>query len=296
MAIIIDGTIVAAKVNEETARMVAEIETKYHLQPGLAVVLIGDNPASQVYVGRKVKKCAELGIYSEKIVLDGKAEMPEVLALIERLNRDPKIHGILVQSPTPHQIDENVVISAINPEKDVDCFHPVNVGKMLTGRTDGFFPCTPYGVMVLLQHYGIDPAGKHTVIIGRSNIVGKPLMALLIQKGKGADATVTIVHSKTKNLEQYTRQADILIAAIGKPDFVTADMIKPGVAVVDVGINRIPDPNTKNGFRITGDVKFNEVEPLASFITPVPGGVGPMTIAMLMQNTIKACKFINHLK
>jgi methylenetetrahydrofolate dehydrogenase (NADP+)/methenyltetrahydrofolate cyclohydrolase len=293
MAKIIDGNLVSAKINDESTRQVAELVQQHQIQPGLAVVLIGDDPASQVYVGRKVKKCAELGIYSEKIVLNSNAEMPEVLALIDRLNKDPKIHGILVQSPPPPQIDETSVIAAINPSKDVDCFHPINVGKMLTGKTDGFFPCTPYGVMLLLQHYNINPAGLHTVIIGRSNIVGKPMLALLIQKGKGADATVTMVHSRTVNLEQYTKQADILIAAIGKPEFVTAAMVKPGAVVIDVGINRIADPSAKNGSRITGDVNFTAVEPIASFITPVPGGVGPMTIAVLMQNTIKACKAIN---
>ncbi|MEI8245643.1 MAG: bifunctional methylenetetrahydrofolate dehydrogenase/methenyltetrahydrofolate cyclohydrolase FolD [Lentisphaerota bacterium] len=286
---IIDGKAIAAQVNEETAAEVAALIAKRNIQPGLAVVLIGENPASQVYVGMKVKKCAELGIYSEKIVLAKDAAMEDVLKLIERLNHDPKIHGILVQSPPPPQINEEKIIEAIAPAKDVDCFHAVNVGKMLTGRRDGFFPCTPYGVMVLLERSGVDPAGKHAVILGRSNIVGKPMMALLVQKGRGADATVTVVHSRTKNIAEYTRQADILIAAIGKPEFVTADMVKPGVVVIDVGINRVEDPSSAKGYKLIGDVKYDEVAEKAALITPVPGGVGPMTIAMLMQNTVKAC-------
>ena len=286
---IIDGKAIAAQVNAETAAEVAALIAKRNIQPGLAVVLIGENPASQVYVGMKVKKCAELGIYSEKIVLPKDAGMEEVLTLIERLNHDPKIHGILVQSPPPPQINEEKIIEAIDPAKDVDCFHAVNVGKMLAGRRDGFFPCTPYGVMALLERSGVDPAGKHAVILGRSNIVGKPMMALLAQKGRGADATVTVVHSRTKNIAEYTRQADILIAAIGKPEFVTADMVKPGVVVIDVGINRVEDPSSAKGYKLVGDVKYDEVAEKAALITPVPGGVGPMTIAMLMQNTVKAC-------
>lgn len=289
---IIDGKLISAQVNAETAKEV-EILAGRNLQPGLAVVLIGDNPASQVYVGMKAKKCAELGIYSEKIVLPREATMTEALALIDKLNKDPKIHGILVQSPPPPQIDEERIIEAIDPAKDVDCFHAVNVGKMLTGRRDGFFPCTPYGVMILLERSGVDPAGRHAVILGRSNIVGKPMMALLVQKGKGADATVTVVHSRTKNIAEYTRQADILIAAIGKPEFVTADMVKPGAVVIDVGINRVEDSASGKGYKLVGDVKYDEVAEKASMITPVPGGVGPMTIAMLMQNTVKACKLQN---
>ncbi|MHB9138384.1 MAG: bifunctional methylenetetrahydrofolate dehydrogenase/methenyltetrahydrofolate cyclohydrolase FolD [Victivallaceae bacterium] len=289
---IIDGKAISAQVNAETAKEV-KILAGQNLQPGLAVALIGENPASQVYVGMKAKKCAELGIYSEKIVLPQDATMTEVLAMIDKLNKDPKIHGILVQSPPPPQIDEEKIIEAIDPAKDVDCFHAVNVGKMLTGRRDGFFPCTPYGVMILLERSGVDPAGKHAVVLGRSNIVGKPMMALLVQKGKGADATVTVVHSRTKNIAEYTRQADILIAAIGKPEFVTADMVKPGAVVIDVGINRVEDPSSGKGYKLVGDVKYDEVAEKASMITPVPGGVGPMTIAMLMQNTVKACKLQN---
>ncbi|MBU8901308.1 MAG: bifunctional methylenetetrahydrofolate dehydrogenase/methenyltetrahydrofolate cyclohydrolase FolD [Victivallales bacterium] len=290
---IIDGKKIAAEVNEDNRKAVSLLARDRNLQPGLAVVLIGEDPASQVYVNMKDRKCQELGIYSEKHVLDINASMPEVLSLIDKLNKDPKINGILVQSPPPPQIDEEKVIETIDPAKDVDCFHERNVGKMLIGKQDGFFPCTPYGIMILLERSGIDPCGKHAVIVGRSNIVGKPMMSLLVQKAAGANATVTCVHSRTKNLPELTRQADILIAAIGKPEFVTADMVKEGVVVVDVGINRVEDTDAKRGYRLVGDVKFDEVAEKASFITPVPGGVGPMTIAMLMQNTIKACKMQN---
>jgi methylenetetrahydrofolate dehydrogenase (NADP+)/methenyltetrahydrofolate cyclohydrolase len=292
---IIDGKMISAQVNDENAMEVAALARNHNIQPGLAVVLIGEDPASQVYVGMKAKKCNELGILSDKRVLDKDATMEEVLALIDELNKDPKINGILVQSPPPPQIDEEKVVAAIDPAKDVDCFHAQNVGKMLIGKRDGFFPCTPYGVMVLLERSGVDPCGKHAVIIGRSNIVGKPMMALLVQKEAGANATVTCVHSRTPNIAELTRQADILIAAIGKPEFVTADMVKDGAVVVDVGINRVDDPTAKRGYKLVGDVKYDEVAEKASKITPVPGGVGPMTIAMLMQNTIKACKMQNGL-
>ena len=292
---IIDGKKIAAEVNEENRIEITTLARDRNLQPGLAVVIIGEDPASQVYVNMKDRKCQELGIYSEKHVLDKDTSMQEVLDLIDQLNNDPKINGILVQSPPPPQIDEEKVIATINPAKDVDCFHERNVGKMLIGKRDGFFPCTPYGVMILLERSGIDPSGKHAVIVGRSNIVGKPMISLLVQKADGANATVTCVHSRTKNLPELTRQADILIAAIGKPEFVTADMVKEGVVVVDVGINRVEDASAKRGYRLAGDVKFDEVSKKASFITPVPGGVGPMTIAMLMQNTIKACKMQNEI-
>ncbi len=293
MAQIIDGRIISQKINEETAKETVALKDKYGLQPGLVVILIGEDPASQVYVNMKEKKSKELGFFSEKIVLDKNATMDEVLALIAKLNQDPKIHGILVQSPPPPQIDEDMVIEAIDHKKDVDCFHAVNVGKMLIGKTDGFYPCTPYGVMKLLEYSNVSPSGKHAVIIGRSNIVGKPMMALLIQKAKGADATVTVCHSRTQNMKHYTTQADIIIAAIGKPEFVKADMVKEGAVVIDVGINRIEDKSAKSGYRLVGDVAFDEVSKKASLITPVPGGVGPMTIAMLLQNTVKACKIQN---
>lgn len=293
---IIDGKIVAQKVHEETAKETRLLKEKYNLQPGLAVVLIGEDPASQIYVNMKEKKSKELGFYSDKIVLDKDVTMREVLHLIERLNDDPKVHGILVQSPTPSQLDEGKVIETINYSKDVDCFNAINVGKMLIGKTDGFYPCTPYGVMKLLEYYNINPKGKHVVIIGRSNIVGKPLMALLVQKAKGADATVTVCHSRTVDMKHYTMQADILISAIGQPEFIKADMVKNGAVIIDVGINRIKDHSSKSRYKLVGDVAFDEVSKKASFITPVPGGVGPMTIAMLMKNTVKACKLQNGIK
>ena len=283
--LIIDGTTVAASVHAKSVEQIAEIKEKYGTVPGLAVILVGENPASQVYVGTKVKKCAELGIYSEKIVLPESTTQEELLAVIDRLNKDPKIHGILVQSPPPKQINEEEVVLAIDPAKDVDCFHPFNAGKLFLGDTTGFMPCTPYGVMKLLEYYQIPTRGKHAVVLGRSNIVGKPMAALL--SNKGVDATVTVAHSRTENLKELLQSADILVAAIGKPEFVKADMVKPGAVVIDVGINRIPDETSPKGYRIVGDVDFAEVSKVASAITPVPGGVGPMTIAMLMQNAIR---------
>ena len=285
---IIDGKAIAAEVNEETRRRVEALRAAGRIT-GLAVVLVGDDPASQVYVNAKAKKCAELGIHSDKRVLPADATMEQVLELIGELNRDPRIDGILVQSPPPPQIDEEKVIAAIDPAKDVDCFSERNVGKLLIGKEDGFRPCTPWGVMLLLEKSGIDPAGKHAVVIGRSNIVGKPMAALLMQKAKGANATVTVVHSGTPDIARFTRDADILIAAIGKPEFVRGDMIKPGAAVIDVGINRTPNPAGGRD-KLVGDVKFDEVAPKCSFITPVPGGVGPMTICSLMKNTLRAAK------
>ncbi len=287
---IIDGKAISEQVNRETAVLAAELMQKHGARPGIAVILVGDDPASRVYVNSKEKKAAELGFRSDKVVLAATATQAEVLAEVARLNRDPGIHGILVQSPPPKHIDERVIIEALDPRKDVDCFHPYNVGKMLIGDQDGFLPCTPWGVMVLLERSGISPAGKHAVIIGRSNIVGKPIAALLMQKAKGADATVTICHSRTPDIAAFCRQADILVAAIGKPEFVKGDMVKPGAVVIDVGINRIADPAARNGSRLCGDVVFREVAEKASWITPVPGGVGPMTIAMLMRNTLRACQ------
>ena len=285
---IIDGKASAAEVNEETRRRVEALRAAGRI-PGLAVVLVGDDPASQVYVNAKAKKCAELGIHSDKRVLPADATMEQVLELIGELNRDPRIDGILVQSPPPPQIDEEKVIAAIDPAKDVDCFSERNVGKLLIGKEDGFRPCTPWGVMLLLEKSGIDPAGKHAVVIGRSNIVGKPMAALLMQKAKGANATVTVVHSGTPDIARFTRDADILIAAIGKPEFVRGDMIKPGAAVIDVGINRTPNPAGGRD-RLVGDVKFDEAVEVAGAVTPVPGGVGPMTIAVLMSNAVTACE------
>jgi len=292
---IIDGKAVSKQVNSETAELTASLAKEKNLQPGIAVVLVGTDPASQVYTRNKQKKARQLGFHSELIVMPESTAQEDLLAEIARLNKDPKIHGILVQSPTPKQIDEKTVILAIDPAKDVDCFHPFNVGKMLIGDKDGFLPCTPWGVMVLLERSGIDPSGKHAVIVGRSNIVGKPMMALLMQKAAGANATVTVCHSRTPNIPELARQADIVVAAIGKARFITAEMVKPGAVVVDVGINRVPDTSTKSGSRLVGDVDFDAVAPKAGAITPVPGGVGPMTIAMLMRNTLRACQKANGL-
>ena len=292
---IIDGRKISAEVTEELKEQVAKLKDEYGVQPGIAVVIIGDDPASHVYVNAKEKKAAELGIYSEKIVLPAETSQSEVLELIDKLNNNDSIHGILVQSPPPPHIDEEEIILNINPAKDVDCFHPYNVGRMLIGDENGFKPCTPHGCMVLMEKSGIDPAGKHAVIIGRSNIVGKPMAALLVQKAAGANATVTICHSRSANLNELVKSADIVVAAIGRPNFVTGDMVKEGAVVLDVGINRVPDETKKSGFRLVGDVDFEEVSPKASWITPVPGGVGPMTIGMLMKNTIVACCNINNI-
>jgi len=296
MAQLIDGKGIAAQVNKETATAVAELEQKHGIQPALAVVLIGDDPASRVYVKMKEKRSREMGMRSLKYELPADTEQRVVLELIEKLNRDLQVNGILVQSPPPPQINEQEVVLKIDPEKDVDCFHPYNVGKMLLGDRDGFFPCTPWGVMTLLSRSGIDPAGQHVVIVGRSNIVGKPLMALLAQKASGANATVTVCHSRTRDIKEKCLQADILVAAIGQPEFITEDMVKTGAVVVDVGVNRVDDSSAERGYRLIGDVAFKQVEKKASWITPVPGGVGPMTIAMLLQNTLKACKNQNKLE
>ncbi len=286
MAVIIDGKATAAAINAETKVMVESLTRRFRA-PGLAVVLVGDDPASQVYVRNKVRTCGELGIRSELHRLDREATEAEVLALISRLNSDELIDGILVQSPPPKHIDEGRIIAAIDPEKDVDCFCERNVGRLLIGEREGFMPCTPWGIMELLRHYEIEVSGKHAVVIGRSNIVGKPMATLLMRKAAGANATVTVVHSGTPDITRFTRDADILIAAIGKPEFVRGSMIKPGAVVIDVGINRIEDPAGGKG-RLVGDVCFAEAERIASAITPVPGGVGPMTIAGLMRNACLA--------
>lgn len=286
----IDGKTISAQVNAETALEVAELKGKHGITPALAVILVGEDPASQVYVSRKAKMCVELGIRSEKIVLSAETTQEELLAVVEKLNNDPEIHGILVQSPPPPHIDEKAIVDAISPAKDVDCFHPQNVGRVLLGERDGFLPCTPWGVTVLLERSGITTSGKNVVVLGRSNIVGKPMAALLLGKGYSGDATVTVCHSRTKDLAEYTRRADIIIAAIGKPEFLKGDMVSEGVVVIDVGINRVPCAETKTGFKLVGDVAFDEVAQKAAKITPVPGGVGPMTIAMLMKNTIRACR------
>lgn len=257
--------------------------------PGLAVIMVGNDPASTVYVGMKDRKCNELGIRSVQIVLPESTTQAELISKIEELNFDSNIHGILVQLPLPEHISQSAVIRAISPSKDVDCFHPFNLGRMIIGEAE-FLPATPAGIREMIRYYGFETAGKHVVIVGRSNIVGKPLANILIQKGEGADATVTVVNSRTSNIEDYTRTADILIVAIGRPRFIKADMVKEGAVVIDVGTNRISDPTAKNGSRLVGDVDFDAVKEHVSAITPVPGGVGPMTICMLMANTVKAAE------
>ena len=289
MAKIIDGKAIAAEINAET-RVMAEKLTGEFRAPGLAVVLVGDDPASQVYVRNKVRTCGELGIRSELHQLHKETTQDELLALISRLNADDAVDGILVQSPPPKHIDEGRIIAAIDPDKDVDCFCERNVGRLLIGEREGFMPCTPWGIMELLKRYDIEVSGKHAVVIGRSNIVGKPMAALLMRKAAGANATVTVVHSGTPDIGRYTRDADILVAALGKPEFVRGNMIKPGAVVIDVGINRVVDPATGKG-HLVGDVCFAEAEPIASAITPVPGGVGPMTIAGLMRNAVRAARW-----
>lgn len=257
--------------------------------PGLAVILVGDDPASQVYVRKKGEMCEELGMSSRIIRMPGDTTQGELLDRIAELNADPSVHGFLVQLPLPEQIDERAVIDAIAPEKDVDCFHPSNVGRLLSGDP-AFMPATPAGVQQMLIRSGIETAGRNVVIVGRSNIVGKPMAALMMQRGPGADSTVTVAHSRTKDLASITRQADILIVAIGKPRFITGDMVKEGAVVIDVGTNRVEDPTHPKGSRLIGDVDFESVSPKASAITPVPGGVGPMTICMLMANAVRAAE------
>ena len=289
MTNLIDGRAVAEKVYVDLRGEIAALKSK-GVTPGLAVVLVGDDPASRAYVRSKDKMSRELGLHSVKLELPESTSQAELLARVEELNRDPKIHGILVQSPPPKQIDEAAIVRALDPAKDVDGFHPINVAKLAMGDPTGFVPCTPLGVQRLLIETKIDIAGAHVVVLGRSMIVGKPVALLLMQKAKGGDATVTVVHSRSKNLEQITRSADILIAAIGRAHFVKTDHVREGAVVIDVGINRIDDKNDKRGYRLVGDVAFDEVAPKAKAITPVPGGVGPMTIAMLMSNTVKAAR------
>ncbi|MGN0829135.1 MAG: bifunctional methylenetetrahydrofolate dehydrogenase/methenyltetrahydrofolate cyclohydrolase FolD [Akkermansia sp.] len=286
---LINGKEVAARVREDLVQEIARLKQLGHT-PGLAVVLVGDDPASQVYVGSKVKACAELGLYSQEWRLPADTTQEKLVELIHQLNADERIHGILVQSPPPPHIDEAAVILNIDPRKDVDGFHPANVAKLVLEDPTGFVPCTPLGCMELLRAAGVETAGKHAVVVGRSMIVGKPMANLLVSKA--ANATVTIAHSRTKNLAEVCRSADILVAAVGRPCMLGADCIKPGAVVIDVGINRIPDSSRPRGYRIVGDVDFDAVQGLCSAITPVPGGVGPMTIAMLMANTVKACRQI----
>ena len=286
---IIDGNAIAAKIRAEIAADIDALKKETGVTPGLAVVLVGENPASMSYVRSKNKAAHEIGIYSEQHNLPRSTSERDLLALVEKLNNDLKIHGILVQLPLPDHIDEQKVINAIVPEKDVDGFHPVSLGRIMTGAK-GFRPCTPFGIQKLLVYSGVKIAGSHVVVGGRSNIVGKPIANMLVQKEQDADATVTICHSHTKDLPSITRQADILIAAIGRPEFVTGDMVKEGAVVIDVGINRIEDATHPKGQRMVGDVKFDEVSRKACAITPVPGGVGPMTITMLLYNTLQSAR------
>jgi len=284
---LIDGTALAARMQGEVARRVSALTAK-GVTPGLTVVLVGDDPASAVYVGAKERTCIELGMNGETIRLPATTSQTELVAIVDRLNADPAVHGILVQMPLPKGIDSDAIVRRIRPDKDVDGFHPVNVGKLWIGERDGFAPCTPSGVLYMLQTYGVTTAGADCVVIGRSNIVGKPMAALMVQTG--VDATVTVCHSRTRDLAEQTRRADILIVAAGRAEMVTGDMVKPGAVVIDVGMNRIPDATKKSGTRLVGDVAFESAREVASLITPVPGGVGKMTIAMLMANTVKAAE------
>lgn len=285
---IISGKEIAQTIRGETAERVAALKERHDLVPGLATVLVGEDPASQSYVGMKNRAAKEMGIYSRQITLDASVSEAELLGLVEGLNADPDIHGVLVQLPLPKHIDEAKILLAIDPAKDVDGFHPISVGKLFTGETDVLAPCTPAGIVEILMRTGNDPAGKHCVVVGRSNIVGRPMASLLLRKSRGGNATVTVAHSRTPDLGAVTRLADILIVAIGWPETVRADMVRPGAVVIDVGVNRVEDKSRERGYRLVGDVAFEEVKEVASAITPVPGGVGPMTITMLMANTVDA--------
>jgi methylenetetrahydrofolate dehydrogenase (NADP+)/methenyltetrahydrofolate cyclohydrolase len=285
---IIDGKLVAKEVRKQLKGRISALKES-GTTPGLAAVLVGDDPASAAYVNSKTRACKKLGIYSETIIRAGDISQDELVEIVRELNANDKIHGILVQSPLPDQIDELSVTLNIDPRKDVDGFHPLNVGMLSIGRP-ALISCTPYGIVKLLEHYNIDPSGREVVVVGRSNIVGKPVAALLMQKGRRADATVTVAHSRTPDLQAVTLRADILIAAVGRPEIIKADMVKEGAVVIDVGQNRIDDAASDKGYRLAGDVDFEHVAPKASYITPVPGGVGPMTIAMLLQNTVLAAE------
>jgi methylenetetrahydrofolate dehydrogenase (NADP+)/methenyltetrahydrofolate cyclohydrolase len=284
---LLDGKVVSEHIKAQIKQEVDAILVKGLRAPHLVAILVGDNPASKAYVGSKVKTCAELGFDSTLVAYETDVTEAELLAKIEAINNDPGVDGILVQLPLPKHIDENKVIDTIHPDKDVDGFHPENLGKMVIGQ-EAFIPATPYGVMLMLAHYGIKTAGMHAVVIGRSNIVGTPMSILLSRNTEPGNCTVTICHSRTKNMTELCKQADLIVAAIGKPRFVTADMVKDGAVIVDVGINRVESTETKSGYRLVGDVDFDHVAPKASYITPVPGGVGLMTICALMKNTLQA--------
>lgn len=283
----IDGKAIAASVRESVRERVEELKSE-GIEPCLAVLLVGDNPASRVYVGMKQRAADEVGIRALDRRLPATASQEEILAVVNEWNDDPGVHGILVQLPLPDHVDERTVMERIRPEKDVDGFHPVNVGRMTSGDPDAFRPCTPAGIQVMLKHIGYDPAGKHAVVVGRSNIVGRPMATILSQKEPYANATVTMAHSRTADLAAITRLADLLIVAVGRPESVTGDMVSEGTVVIDVGVNRVDDPSREKGYRLVGDVDYEGVREKASWITPVPGGVGPMTIAMLLRNTATA--------
>ena len=290
---ILDGKALAQEIRSEVAAGVAEMQRNHGVTPGLAAVLVGDDPASAIYVRNKRKACDEVGIVSDTICLPGNSTTEKVLEAVDGLNKNPRFHGILVQLPLPTQVDELAVIESMDPDKDVDGLHPFNVGKLVQGRAD-FIPGTPAGIQQILLRSGHDPSGTNVVVCGRSDIVGKPMALLLMQPAHGANATVTVCHTHTKNMEEITSQADILVAAIGSPNAITADMVKEGAIVIDVGINRVTDDSRKRGYRLNGDVNFAEVSEKASAITPVPGGVGPMTIAMLLVNTLTATRISIH--
>ncbi len=284
---ILDGKSVASKIRNRIKEIIEKDFKPKNFQPGLVAIIVGENPASKIYVSSKAKACNEAGILSKVIELPESTSQHELIKIIKQLNVDPKFQGILVQQPLPHHINQESINETINPEKDVDGFHPMNMGKLLLGES-GFIPCTPLGIVKLLNEYGIKLKGMDIVVIGRSNIVGKPLAALLMQKNESTNATVTICHSATKDIEKYTKDADIVIAALGKPEFLNSKMIRENSIIVDVGINRVEDVNSQKGYKIIGDVKFDEVAEKAAYITPVPGGIGPMTISMLLYNTLIA--------
>ena len=290
---ILDGKGLAEEIRGEVAAGVTEIQQKHGITPGLAAVLVGEDPASAIYVRNKRRACDEVGMVSDTFLLPAKANNEQVLKTIQELNENKRFHGILVQLPLPPQVDELAIIESINPAKDVDGLHPINVGKLVQGRAD-FVPGTPFGIQQILMRNGHDPSGANVVVCGRSDIVGKPMAVLLMQRGDGANATVTVCHTRTKNMAEITRQADIIVAAIGQPDSITADMVKDGAVVIDVGINRVDDDSRKRGYRLVGDVDYEAVAEKASAITPVPGGVGPMTIAMLLVNTLTATRLSIH--
>jgi methylenetetrahydrofolate dehydrogenase (NADP+)/methenyltetrahydrofolate cyclohydrolase len=286
---LIDGRGIAAEIREDVAQQAAELTARGE-RPGLAVVLVGDDPASHVYVRMKTRACEQAGIYARDITRSEDVSQEELLAIVDDLNEDPEVHGILVQLPLPGHLDGRIVMERIHPEKDVDGFHPINQGRMASGDRSAFRPATPAGIQELIRRTGVDPAGRHVVIVGRSNIVGMPMATILLQKEPGANATVTVAHSRTRDLRDITRQGEILIVAVGVPELVRGDMVREGAVVIDVGVNRVEDDTVEKGYRLVGDVQFEEAAERADWITPVPGGVGPMTIALLLRNTVEAAR------